>query len=247
MDHLQLLGETEEELQKQMQVVRNFIDDIHTEFGPDKCEKIVLKMGKLIQSQNLILDFNRKIQELEQRKTYKYLRIEELKEAKFGESLRKKSENKLMHGRYIRRVDRQLISEGDTFLWLSRGDLNRRTESEIIAAQDQALHTKYLATDLLPTEIDNKCRHSKQVDEKIGHIISACPILTKEQYIKRHGIMCARLCFNMCKEIGVKLDNKHRYDHLHKSVEKIMKVKLPYYGTNKCKPTELFPTKHRAS
>ena len=65
MDHLQLIGETEEEIQKQIKVVRTFSDDIHTGFGFDKCAKIVLKKGKLVQSQNLILVFNREIQELE--------------------------------------------------------------------------------------------------------------------------------------------------------------------------------------
>ena len=51
-----------------------------------------------------------------------------------------------MHGQYIRNMDTQLISEEDTCLWHSRGDLKRETESEIIAAQDQALQTKYHAT-----------------------------------------------------------------------------------------------------
>ena len=32
--------------------------------------------------------------------------------------------------------------------------------------------------------------------------------------------MCAQLHFNICKEIGVKLDNKHWYDHVDpKSVD----------------------------
>jgi hypothetical protein len=60
-----------------MQVVRTFSDDIHTEFGLDKCEKNVLKIGKLVQPHNLILDFSREIQEPEQGKAYIYLRIEE--------------------------------------------------------------------------------------------------------------------------------------------------------------------------
>jgi hypothetical protein len=42
-----------------MQVVTNFSDDIHIEFGLAKCAQIILNKGKLVQSQNLILDFNR--------------------------------------------------------------------------------------------------------------------------------------------------------------------------------------------
>ena len=47
------------------------------DFVLEICAKITFKKGKLIQSQNLVIDFNREIQELEQGKTYKYLGIEE--------------------------------------------------------------------------------------------------------------------------------------------------------------------------
>ena len=59
------------------------------------------------------------------------------------EVLKKKWKNKVMHGQYIRNMDRQLISEEDTFLWLSKGDLKAGTESEIVAAQDQAPQKYY--------------------------------------------------------------------------------------------------------
>jgi hypothetical protein len=52
-------------------------------------------------------------------------------------------------------TDRQLISEGDTFLWLSRGYLKGETKSEIKAAQDQALQTEYNATKILPATNSN--------------------------------------------------------------------------------------------
>ena len=42
--------------------------------------------------------------------------------------------------------------------------------------------------------------------DKIDHIISVCPILAKEQYIKRHDSVCAPLHFNICKETGAKFD-----------------------------------------
>jgi hypothetical protein len=77
MDDWKLTGTKEDELQKQMQAVRTFRENIHMEFGLDKCAKAVLKRGKLDHSQNLILDFNQKIKELKQGKTYKYLGSEE--------------------------------------------------------------------------------------------------------------------------------------------------------------------------
>ena len=102
------------------------------------------------------------------------------------EVLKVKWKNKIMHGQYVRNINRQRISEEDTFLWLSKGDLKAETESEIVAAQDQALQTKYYATKILITETDSKCRLCQQFDETIDHIISAYPILAKEQYTKRH-------------------------------------------------------------
>ena len=48
-------------------------------------------------------------------------------------------------------IQTELISEEDTFLWLSKGDFEAETESEIVAAQDQALQTKYYATKILNT------------------------------------------------------------------------------------------------
>jgi hypothetical protein len=56
------------------------------------------------------------------------------------------------------------------FLWLSRGELKADTESEIIAAQDQALQTKYHTTKILQTETDSKCRLCQQFDETVEHI-----------------------------------------------------------------------------
>jgi hypothetical protein len=139
--------------------------------------------------------------------------------AKLGEALKKKWENKAMHGQYIRNilVDRQFVSEEYTFLWPTKGDLKAETESEIVAAHDQALQTKYCAIKILNTETDSKCRLCHQFDETMDHIISACQILAKEQYIKRHDRVGAQLHLNICKETGAQLDTKHWYEHVPKS------------------------------
>ena len=45
-------------------------------------------------------------------------------------------------------------------------------------------------------------------DETADHT-SVCPILAKEQYIKRHDTVGAQLDCNSCKEMGVQLGTKH--------------------------------------
>jgi hypothetical protein len=52
-------------------MVKTFSDDIHMEFGLDKCAKIAFKRGKLAHLQTLVIDINREIQELEKGKMYK--------------------------------------------------------------------------------------------------------------------------------------------------------------------------------
>ena len=72
-----MIAKSEEEFQKEIQKVKIFSDDIQMEFGLEICAKIAFKRGKLLRSQDLLIDINREIQELEQRKTYKYLGIEQ--------------------------------------------------------------------------------------------------------------------------------------------------------------------------
>jgi hypothetical protein len=88
-----------------------------------------------------------------------------------------------------------------------------------VAAQNQALQTKYHATKILQTEKESKCRLCHQFEETTDHIMSACPILAKEQYITRHDTVCAQPHFNIRKELGVKLDSDLWYEHTPKSVE----------------------------
>jgi len=45
-----LIAKSEEELQRQIQTVKTFSDDIHMEIGLEKCAKIASKRGKLVHS-----------------------------------------------------------------------------------------------------------------------------------------------------------------------------------------------------
>jgi hypothetical protein len=98
VDDLKLISKTGEELQKQMQIIRTFIDNIGMELGLDKCATIVLKNGKLVYTHNLTLDMNREIQELKQGKMCKYHGVEE------SEGMRHKQTKERLKKGYIRRL-----------------------------------------------------------------------------------------------------------------------------------------------
>jgi hypothetical protein len=125
-----------------------------------------------------------------------------------------------MHGQYIRNIDRQLISEEDTFLWLSKRDLKAETESEIVAAQDQAINTKYYATKILNTETDNKCRLCQEFDETIYRNTEKRTDRTTSNN-KPDIIICdngKRTCVNICCNFGCR-------NVIKKGAETILKYK----------------------
>jgi len=103
-----IIAKSEEELQKQIQGVKTFSDDIHMEFGLEKCAKITFKRDKLTHSQNLVIDTNREIEELEQGKTYKYLGTEE------SEGIQNKQMKERLKQKYSRRLKMVLKSELNT-------------------------------------------------------------------------------------------------------------------------------------
>ena len=70
----------------------------------------------------------------------------------------------------------------------------------------------------LQTGKHSKCRLCQQFDNTIDCIISAFPVLAKELYIHRNDRVYAQLHFTVCKEIGIKLENEHWYEHVPKSV-----------------------------
>jgi len=126
MYNLKIIGKTQEELQKQVQVVRTFSDDTNMEFGVQRCAKVTLKTVTLVHrcakvalktvtlvhrcakaalktvtlvhSHNLILDFKSDIQELEQGKTYKHLGTEE------SEGMQHQHTKERMKTKYTRRL-----------------------------------------------------------------------------------------------------------------------------------------------
>jgi hypothetical protein len=86
--------------------------------------------------------------------------------------LKKKWERKAMNDQYIRSIHRQIISE-DVFLCLLREAWKEETENARRPAQDQALDTKYHATQILQT--DSRFIICHQFSERVEHINISMP------------------------------------------------------------------------
>ena len=73
------------------------------------------------------------------------------------------------------------------------------------------------------------------------HIISACTLLAKEQYIKRNDRVCAQLHFNLWKETEVQLDKKHWYEHVPKPAETSQGGKVTILWYQKVQTDRIIP------
>ena len=76
MDDLKLYGKNDYELEGLLRTVKTFSDNIGMTFGLDKCAKATFIRGKLKSTSSIVLDIGKKIKELDQEETYKYLGIE---------------------------------------------------------------------------------------------------------------------------------------------------------------------------
>ena len=98
MDDLKLYADSDENLNKLVQIVEKFSKDIHMDFGLDKCSKCTMKQGKKVETDDIQLSDGGHIVDLENDSTYKYLGIEE------SASIEHKRMRTKIQEEYLRRV-----------------------------------------------------------------------------------------------------------------------------------------------
>jgi hypothetical protein len=79
------------------------------------------------------------------------------------------------------------------------GNPEAEIQSEIIAAQVQALQTKYYETKILKTETGSKCKLCQQYDGQTGLYYISVPRIGKRTMYKRYDRECAELQGNRSK------------------------------------------------
>ena len=100
-----------------------------------------------------------------------------------------------LYGRFKRLISN--ISHKKTWTWLRKENLNRETESLLIAAQNNVIRTNHI-----------KYRLCGDRDETINHMISECNKLAQKEYKTRHDWVDMVIAW----ELG----NKLKFDHTNK-------------------------------
>ena len=147
-----------------------------------------------------------------------------------GEEYRKRRERerkeelrgKSLHGKYFREVEAVAEAGGvdreRSVQWLKAGFLTKATEGFIMAAQEQALRTKWVKSTIDKVEgEDGKCRVCGEWFETVKHIVSGCGQLAKKQYMIRHDKMGLRIHWELCRKYGIDCSSKW-YNHVPSAV-----------------------------
>ena len=78
------------------------------------------------------------------------------------------------------------ISHKKTWTWVRYGNLRRKSESLLIAAQNNTIRTNHIKARIDKTQQNSRFRLCGDRDETINHIISECGKLAQKEYKTRH-------------------------------------------------------------
>ena len=135
-----------------------------------------------------------------------------------------KYKSKTLHGKFI--TNTQEGRDDCTWAWLRKGDLKKETEGMIMAAQDQALRTRYIRKEIDKEDISSKCRLCDEREETIAHIVSECKMLAQKQYkLWRHDRVARIIHWDLCKKWKLEHADKW-YDHEPSTVIENEEVKV---------------------
>ena len=98
-------------------------------------------------------------------------------------SLRVRSwSGKPMHGQYCRLTEQPPVDMKETYGWLKAANLPAATEGLVVAAQDQALRTRYYERKILHRDVSPTCRMCSVGLETVDHIVAGCSALAPMDY-----------------------------------------------------------------
>ena len=118
-----------------------------------------------------------------------------------------------LHGKF--KVEVEAVADPKSWQWLRGGYLDKKNESYICAAQENALNTRYRVAMLKREggvgrmkQGEGHCRKCGKFVETVGHLISGCTMLAQKEYRKRHDRMGLRVYWELLVKYGFERSEK---------------------------------------
>ena len=100
------------------------------------------------------------------------------------------------------------ISHEKKWTWLRKGNLERETESLLIAAQNNTIRTNHIKARIEKSQQNNRCRLCGDRDEIIYPMISEGSKLAQKEYKTRHDWVDKVIHWELCKKLKFEHTNK---------------------------------------
>ena len=102
-----------------------------------------------------------------------------------------------MLGQFVR--DTEPVSDKEKSCgWFRNGDLKEKTEGMILAAQGQALRTKYVKFRIDHSCVSPKCKMCGDKNETVWDVVGECSKLAGTEYKRRHGNVASIIHQALC-------------------------------------------------
>ena len=91
-------------------------------------------------------------------------------------------EKKVLHGQYLRQTKK--VRRDQCWAWFQNGDLKRKTESLIVAAQNQSIKTNLVKARIDKSQGHSLCRVCRKVDESM-RILQTLSLVREESALAK--------------------------------------------------------------
>ena len=117
------------------------------------------------------------------------------------------------------------VDKDKTWQWLSKSDLQIRTEALLCAAQEQAIRTEYIKHHIDKSSESSLCRLCEKKGETVQHLVSVCEKLAQKKYSRRHNNVAKKIHWDLCKKNELE-DTKKWYEHVPEGAVENEEVKF---------------------
>ena len=119
---------------------------------------------------------------------------------------KQKWEDKQIYERFMRL--KSYISHKKIWMWLRKRNLKRKTESLLIAAQNNSIRTSHIKARIDEMLHNSRCRLCANRDETIKYIKSERSKLARKEYKTRHDWVGKVIHWKLCKKFKFDLTSK---------------------------------------